>query len=108
MNGIIGVIKRICKNKGSRVMPENYRPITLLCCSSKQFTAILNNRLNDYIEENYILTEAQTAFRHGYSTTDHLFNIHSLIEILKRKKNTLFCAFIEFQKEFHMISISFL
>ena len=59
----------------------------------KLFTTILNNRLNDYIEVNDILTEAQTALRRGY---------------LKRKKKKLFCAFIDFQKAFDMIYRSFL
>jgi hypothetical protein len=105
---LIGVIKPIFKNKGNRLLPENYRPITLLCCISKLFTTILNNRLNKFIEENNILNEAQTAFRQGYSTSDHLFNIHSLIEILKKRKKKIFCAFIDFQKAFDLISRTYL
>ena len=105
---LIGMIKPIFKNKGSRSVPENYRPITLLCCSSKLLITILNKRLNHYLDVNNILSEAQTAFRQGCSTTDNLFNIHSLIEILKRKKKKLLFAFVDFQKEFDMISRSFL
>lgn len=45
---LIGVIKPIYKNKGDPNMAENYRPITILSCMGKLFTAVLNNRLNDF------------------------------------------------------------
>ena len=98
-----GIIIPIFKNKGSRLNPENYRPITLLCCCSKLFTTLLNNRLNKFIEENNIISEAQTAFRKGYSTTDHIFTLHHLIDILKKRKKKLYCAFVDFEKAFDMV-----
>jgi hypothetical protein len=36
---LIGCIKQIFKNKGSPVYPGNYRPITILSCLGKIFTA---------------------------------------------------------------------
>ena len=48
-----GVIKPIYKKKGSPEDPSNYRPITLLSCIGKLFTAIINNRLN-YLLKNMI------------------------------------------------------
>jgi hypothetical protein len=41
----------------------NYRPITIVSCLGKLFTAILNARLNDYTEESMILKENQNGFR---------------------------------------------
>ena len=38
----VGTIKPIYKNKGDPKMPENYRPITILSCLGKLFTAIIN------------------------------------------------------------------
>ena len=38
-----GNIKPIFKNKGDPQLPENYRPITLLSCLGKLFTAIIND-----------------------------------------------------------------
>ena len=109
-----GIIIPIFKNKGSRLHPENYRPITLLCCCSKLVTTLLNNRLtlfteehntiseehntiseehntiseehNTISEEHNTISEAQTAFRKGYSTLDHIFTLHHLINILKKGK----------------------
>lgn len=43
-----GIIRPIYKNNGDPKLPENYRPITILSCFGKLFTAILNNRLNTF------------------------------------------------------------
>ena len=39
-----GIIRPIYKNNGDAKNPENYRPITILSCFGKLFTAVLNNR----------------------------------------------------------------
>ena len=78
--------------------PENYRPITLISCFSKLFTSILNKRLNTYLEEFEILHENQAGFRSGYSTTDHVFVLHSLLEILKVRKIKLFVVLLTSKK----------
>jgi hypothetical protein len=41
---LIGSIKPIYKNKGNPLDPKNFRPITILSCLGKLFTAILNER----------------------------------------------------------------
>ena len=78
----------------------NYRPITIVSCLGKLFTAILNARLNDYTEEFMILKENQSGFRQSYSTLDNIFSIFTLFQILKSKKKKLYCAFIDFEKAF--------
>ena len=64
----------------------NYRPITIVSCLGKLFTAILNARLNDYTEEFMILKENQSGFRQSYSTLDNIFSIFTLFQILKSKR----------------------
>lgn len=49
---LVGIIKPIYKNKGNADDPSNYRPITILSCMGKLFTAVLNQRLTSFIEEN--------------------------------------------------------
>ena len=98
-----GIIIPIFKNKASRLHPENYRPITLLCCCCKLFTTLHNNRLSLFIEEHNTISEAQTAFRKGYSTLDHIFTLHHLINILKKRKKKLYCAFVDFEKSFDTV-----
>ena len=98
-----GNIIPIYKNKGDPKVPDNYRPITLLSCVSKLFTAVLNSRLNAFLDENSLLQENQAGFRRQYSTIDHIFTLHSLSEILKHKKKKLFCIFIDFSKAFDSV-----
>ena len=86
-----GIIGPIYKRNGNPEEPENYRPITILSCFGKLFTAILNKRLNEFLSFHNILEENQAGFRSGYSTTDHIFSLHALTEILKiRKKKNCF------------------
>ena len=98
-----GIIKPIYKNKGDPFQPQNYRPITILSCFGKLFTAVLNSRLNKFLNCHDILEENQAGFRAGYSTTDHIFVLHALTEILKSKKLKLFCSFIDFSKAFDSV-----
>ena len=98
-----GLIMPIYKNKGDPLDPENYRPITLLSCLGKLFTAVLNERLTKYLDENIILLENQAGFRKHYSTSDHIFVLHALFELLKSQKKKLFCAFVDFSKAFDSV-----
>ena len=89
----IGVIKPIYKNKGNPKAPENYRPITLLSCFGKLFTLIINNRLNKYCEEHNTINRCQAGFRKNHSTTDNLFILKSLIDILQSQHKKPFLLF---------------
>ena len=100
---IIGNIIPIYKNKGNIENPENYRPITILSCLGKLFTAIINTRLNAFSDERYLITHSQAGFRKGFSTSDNLFIIQSLIDILKSKNKKLYCAFVDFKQAFDTV-----
>jgi hypothetical protein len=100
----IGLIKPIFKNKGSSDNPDNYRGITLLSCLGKLFTSVINKRLTDYLESMEILGEEQAGFRDGYSTMDHIFVLHSIIDLyLHQKRKRIYCAFIDYKKAFDLI-----
>ena len=46
------------------------------------------------------MRENQTGFKKNYSTIDNSFSIHILFELLKLKKQKLYCMFIDFEKAF--------
>ena len=98
-----GTIRPLYKNKGDSKHVQNYRPITILSCLGKLFTAILNTRLTDFLDSHNTILENQAGFRKGYATSDHTFVLHSLIELLKKRKQKLFCAFIDFSQAFDSI-----
>ena len=74
----LGIINPIYKNKGPRSDPDNYRGITLLSCTCKLFTACINKRLSDYVQQD-ILGEEQAGFRQGNSTIDHIYVLQTII-----------------------------
>ena len=54
------IIYPILKELGSdQRMPLNYRGISLLCCVSKLYSALINNRLTKYLKENDLLSDEQ-------------------------------------------------
>ena len=86
---LIGMIKPNYKNKGDKFDPKNYRPITIVSCLGKLFTAILNERLNEFSESFSVISETQSGFCQGYSTSDNMFTLQSFFEILKCKNHSL-------------------
>ena len=102
----IGLITPIYKRKGDINDPDNYRGITLLSCLGKLFTMTINSRLNSYLEENQLLGEEQAGFREGYSTLDHIFSLHCIIELALSQKKRLYCAFIDYRKAFDTVKRS--
>ena len=101
-----GIIKPIFKNRGSPNDPDNYRGITLLSCIGKLFTSIINSRLSQYIEALGILGDEQAGFREGYSTIDHVFTLHAIIDLYLHKRKRVYCAFIDYKKAFDLIDRS--
>lgn len=99
-----GIICPIYKNKGDNSNPDNYRGITVLSCFGKLFTAVLNFRLNCYLENMNLLCEEQAGFRKGYSTMDHVFNLKCLVDLYLHRSKNLFCAFIDYKKAFDSVN----
>ena len=82
----ISLICPIYKNERQRNDLDNYRVITLLSCIGKLFTSCLNHRLCRCIERQQIIGNEQAGFRSGHSTTDHIFALHTLIDLYLNKK----------------------
>lgn len=99
----LGIIKPIYKNKGCKSDPSNYRPITLISCLGKLFTAILNDRLQKYADDHDLINTCQAGFRKGHSTTDNIFILHTLIDLVCKSKRSLFCAFIDLKQAFDRV-----
>ena len=101
--GVSDSLSQFKKNKGSIDDPDNnyYRGITLLSCLGKLFTSTINTRLTEFIKCSGSLGEEHAGFR-GYSTSDHIVVLSSLIELLSRRKR-LYCAFVDYKKAFDLI-----
>ena len=82
---------------------NNYRGISLVSCLSKIFTGILNKRLNNWVENNNIVSDAQFGFRRGRSTIDAIFVLNAIIQKVLSKNERLVCAFVDLWKAFDSI-----
>ena len=54
--------------KGSRLDPNNYRPVSILNCLSKILERAVHGQLVQYLEKHKVLYEFQSGFRSKYST----------------------------------------
>jgi hypothetical protein len=96
----VGFVCPLYKGSGDCKNVDNYRGITILSCLGKLFTSILNERLYMFLDDNKLLGKEQAGFRKGNSTIDHIFALHSLVDLYLQKKKRLFCTFVDFKKCF--------
>ena len=82
---------------------NKYRDISLVSNLGKLFTAVHNQRLIKWSQNNDIITDAQFGFRPGYGTVDAIFILHSIISHTLAKKKRLYCAFVDFKMAFDSI-----
>ena len=74
--------------------PLNFRPISLTSCLCKLLEKIINCRLMWYLEKNHCLSNSQSGFRKGRSTTDCLVKLTSdLQEAVIQNKHTIVVFF---------------
>ena len=99
----IVVIKPIFK-ASDETHPSNYRGITLLSCLGKLFSNFINPRLTLFVDNNNIKRSEQAGFRAGFSTTDHMFAIKTLIDLYNHKRKKIFCCVVDYSKAFDSIS----
>ena len=101
-----GLIMPLYKNKGKRDNPDNYRGITLLSCLGKLFTACLSSRIADFMYTTGNMGEEQAGFRPEYSTMDHIFTLHGIIDYYLQMKGRVYVAFVDYTKAFDLIDRS--
>ncbi len=65
--------------KGESNLVSNYRPISLLSCTSKVLEKAVNEQLNAYLRDNKLLSDKQSGFTQGDSTVNRLIDITNRI-----------------------------
>lgn len=45
----------------------------------------------------------QAGFRKGFATTDHIYVLHTLLDLLQFSKKKLFCGFIDLKRAFDTV-----
>ncbi len=67
--------------KADRRIPLNYRGISLICCSAKLYTSMLNCRLEQFFNEEQLLVDEQNGFFKDRNCQDHIYILDSIIII---------------------------
>ena len=91
--------------KGSSTDPDNYRGIAIGSAFAKLFSFILLKRLLEFIDIKKLISPEQIGFIKGKSTSDHIFLLQTIVEkVVKRKKQKLYAAFIDFKKAYDTVN----
>ena len=96
-------VTMIEKSNSSRGKLNTYRPITVSSIFYRIFAKILVNRIQEWIEGEEILGEMQNGFRPKRRGDDNLFVITSAIELSRKQKTGLICAFLDATKAYDRI-----
>ena len=66
----------------------------------------LNDRISVFNESYELLGEEQAGFRSGYSTMDHVFSLHAILDWYLKRRKRVYTAFVEYRKAFDLIDRS--
>ena len=71
---------------------------------AKLFSAILNDRIYAYLDENSLLCEEQNEFRKLRSCLDHMYTLTTIIRNRKEQNLQTFLCFVDFAKAFDSVN----
>jgi len=89
--------------KGDPKVTSNYRGISFQNALAKVFSALLLERLKNWVKNYNILTELQAAFRKGYSKVDNIFSLTSIARSYIDSGKKLYAFFVDFKAAFDSI-----
>ena len=90
--------------KGSKLLPESYRPISLLSNINKIMEKITYSRVFKFLDKNNIFYKQQYGFRPKYSTNHALIDITEKIREALDKNKIAAGVFVDFQKAFDTVN----
>ena len=85
---------------GDSLLPDNYRPISLLTNFSKILEKVVSNRLTCFLKDQKLLSPQQFGFRKGHSTLHPLILFtNNLTKALNKKEHSI-AIFCDLRKAF--------
>jgi hypothetical protein len=102
-NGIFPDKMKVAKviplfKSGEKNIFTNYRPVSLLSQFSKVLEKLYNNRLDNFLEANNLLSESQYGFRTARSTAMALIELLEEITSYNEQKKFTIGVFIDLKK----------
>ena len=103
-------VRALYKNKGSKLLPNNYRPISILPVFSKILEKIVNFQLQNFLNVNNVIFPNQYGFQQKKGTADALIQFTNKCFKALNDSECVLGIFIDFSKAFdtvdHTILIS--
>ena len=65
---------------------------------------IVYNRLEKYLDTNYIIYKEQIGFKKGSRTSDHILTLKTIIDKAFKSSKKVYACFIDFKKAFDTIN----
>ena len=90
----------VIPKKGSMLLPKNYRGIQMLRALGSLYDRIIARRIYTWMN----IEPEQSAFQKGKSCMLQIFTLRILMEIVKKKKMTLYIACVDLEKAFDKVS----
>ncbi|XP_048580104.1 uncharacterized protein LOC116603374 isoform X1 [Nematostella vectensis] len=90
--------------KGSKTIPDNYRPISILPVISKLMEKIMYEQLYDHFTANQILSEQQFGFRRLHSTVSALLDSTNSWYINMDRQKFNLVVFLDLKKAFDTVN----
>ena len=98
----------VFKNKGSNLITNNYRPISLLSNVDKIFEKLVHKRLTSFFLKHNLFYNKQFGFRKSHSTNHTLINLTENIRKSLDSGQFSCGVFIDLQKAFDTVDINIL
>ena len=100
-----GIINPLYKNN-SKMLPENYRKITIMSALGKLFETVLNNRLIYAQAKMKTDDPFQNGFKQRRRAIDNAYILNSVIEKSIATKRPLYVCFVDFKSAFDIVNRS--
>ena len=98
----IAKVKAIHKSN-KKLIPTNYRPISLISNITKIFKKIIHNRITNFLNSCNLQTKNQCGFRKNRSTKDALFQLSNMIYNNLDTSTPIAITFLDLAKAFDTV-----
>ena len=88
--------------KGSRLLPKNFRPVSLVVMLLKLLDFTILDRFKKWFKPH----DLQTAYQDGKGSGDHIFLLRCVIQLFNKDKRKLFITAIDFDGAFDRVKRS--
>lgn len=90
--------------KGIKSDPGNYRPVSILCVTSKILERVVHEQMYEYVNKQGLMYDFQSGFRKTYSTDSCLLYLTDFIRKEIDEGNLCGMVLLDLQKAFDTVN----